>query len=104
MAVDSVDAPGRSLAEGTTSRRTTPDQPLAARGVGAPDPLRRLLGLSILAQAGLAVGLVLVTRQRFPELAPTVTTVVLGAIEVFEIAGPLSARVHATLIALLLRV
>lgn len=65
---------------------------VAARRVGAPEPMQQLLGLSILAQAGLAVGLVLVTRQRFPELAPTVTTVVLGAIVVFEIAGPLAAR------------
>jgi len=65
---------------------------LAARRVEAPAPVRRFLGLSILAQAGLAVGLVLVTRERFPELAPTVTTVVLGAIVVFEIAGPLAAR------------
>jgi Kef-type K+ transport system membrane component KefB len=65
---------------------------LAARGIHSADPVKRLLGLSILAQAGLAVGLVLVTRERFPELAPTVTTVVLGAIVVFEIAGPLSAR------------
>lgn len=65
---------------------------IAARRVEAPAPVRRLLGLSILAQAGLAVGLVLVTRERFPEIAPTVTTVVLGAVIVFEIAGPLSAR------------
>jgi Kef-type K+ transport system membrane component KefB len=65
---------------------------LAARRVETSEPVRRLLGLSILAQAGLAVGLVLVTRQRFPEFAPTVTTVVLGAVVVFEIAGPLSAR------------
>ena len=27
-----------------------------------------------------------------PEIAPTVTTVVLGAVVIFEIAGPLSAR------------
>jgi Kef-type K+ transport system membrane component KefB len=65
---------------------------LAARRVETSEPVRRLLGLSIFAQAGLAVGLVLVTRQRFPEFAPTVTTVVLGAVVVFEIAGPLSAR------------
>lgn len=58
-----------------------------------PDTVQRLLGFSILAQAGLAVGLVLVTRQRFPDIAPTVTAVVLGAVVVFEIAGPLSARV-----------
>lgn len=65
---------------------------IAARRVEAPRPMQRFLGLSILAQAGLAVGLVLVTRERFPEIAPTVTTVVLGAVVIFEIAGPLSAR------------
>jgi Kef-type K+ transport system membrane component KefB len=64
----------------------------AAARTHFPDPVQRLLGFSILAQAGLAVGLVLVTRQRFPDIAPTVTTVVLGAVVVFEIAGPLSAR------------
>lgn len=65
---------------------------LGARRAQYPLPFQRLLGLSLLAQAGLAVGLVLVTRQRFPEMASTVTTVVLGAVVVFEIAGPLSAR------------
>jgi Kef-type K+ transport system membrane component KefB len=64
----------------------------AARRTGFPAPVQRLLGISLLAQAGLAVGLVLVTRQRFPDIAPTVTTVVLGAVIVFEIAGPLAAR------------
>jgi hypothetical protein len=48
--------------------------------------------MSLFAQAGLAVGLVIVTRQRFPDIAPTVTTVVLGAVIVFEIAGPLAAK------------
>jgi hypothetical protein len=48
--------------------------------------------MSLFAQAGLAVGLVIVTRQRFPDIAPVVTTVVLGAVIVFEIVGPLSAR------------
>jgi Kef-type K+ transport system membrane component KefB len=64
----------------------------AARRLGAAPTVQRLLGFSIFAQAGLAVGLVLVTRDRFPEFAPTVTTVVLGAVVVFEVAGPLSAR------------
>jgi Kef-type K+ transport system membrane component KefB len=65
---------------------------LAARRVGFDPDVQRLLGFSILAQAGLAIGLVLVTRERFPELAPVVTTVVLGAVAVFELIGPISAR------------
>lgn len=66
---------------------------ISARRAGFDERVQKLLGFSILAQAGLAVGLVLVTRQRFPEIAPVVTTVVLGAVIVFEIAGPLSAKI-----------
>jgi Kef-type K+ transport system membrane component KefB len=65
---------------------------IGARFAAFPSTSQPLFGFSLLAQAGLAVGLVLVTRQRFPEIASTVTTVVLGAVVVFEIAGPLSAR------------
>jgi Kef-type K+ transport system membrane component KefB len=64
----------------------------AARRTGFPRTVQQLLGLSLLAQAGLAVGLVIITRQRFPDIAPTVTTVVLGGVIVFEIVGPLGAR------------
>jgi Kef-type K+ transport system membrane component KefB len=64
----------------------------AARRTGLHAAMQRLLGMSLLAQAGLAVGLVILTRQRFPDVAPTVSTVVLGAIVVFEIIGPLAAR------------
>jgi Kef-type K+ transport system membrane component KefB len=54
--------------------------------------VENLLGFSILAQAGLAIGLVLITREQFPALSSTVATVVLGAVAAFEIAGPISAR------------
>jgi Kef-type K+ transport system membrane component KefB len=69
---------------------------LGTRRAGFGRMFERLFGFSILAQAGLAVGLVLITRERFPDLAPTVTTVVLGAVIVFEITGPLSARIALT--------
>jgi len=65
---------------------------LGAQKGGFPAASQKLFGFSLLAQAGLAVGLVLVTRQRFPDVASTVATVVLGAVVVFEIAGPLSTR------------
>jgi Kef-type K+ transport system membrane component KefB len=64
----------------------------AARRTQFTENIQKLLGFSIFAQAGLAVGLVIVTRERFPQFAPTVTTVVLGAVVIFEVAGPLSAR------------
>lgn len=59
----------------------------------APEPVvRRYLGYAILSQAGLAVGLLLAINRRYPELAPVITTVVLGAVTVFELVGPISAR------------
>jgi Kef-type K+ transport system membrane component KefB len=59
----------------------------------APEPMvRRYLGYAILSQAGLAVGLLLAINRRYPELAPVITTVVLGAVTVFELIGPISAR------------
>jgi len=54
--------------------------------------VQHLLGFSIFAQAGLAVGLVLLIQRRFPDLAPTVAAIVLAGVVIFEIAGPLSAR------------
>lgn len=45
-------------------------------------------GLLLLPMAGLAIGLVLVTRGLFPEQAATVSAIVLGAVTVFETIGP----------------
>ncbi len=55
-------------------------------------PVQRWLGSSMLAQAGLAVGLSLTVSYRLPEIAPTVVTIVLSAVLVFEIIGPLAVR------------
>lgn len=63
----------------------------AARSGMRPD-LRQLLGISMFSQAGLAIGLVLVINDRFPALAPTVTTIVLASVAVFELMGPVLAR------------
>lgn len=54
--------------------------------------VRRNLGFAALSQAGLAIGLLLTVNRRFPELAPVVTTVVLAAVAVFELIGPIGAR------------
>jgi Kef-type K+ transport system membrane component KefB len=65
---------------------------LAARELGLPASVRRFLGLALQAQAGLAVGLTLAVNGRYPQYAPVVTTVVLAAVVVFEMAGPASTR------------
>jgi Kef-type K+ transport system membrane component KefB len=63
-----------------------------ARMAGLDHRLQNLLGFGLMAHAGLAVGLTLTISRRFPDYAPAVITVVLAAVAVYEVAGPISAR------------
>jgi len=65
---------------------------MVARRLPVEPVVRRYLGFAMLSQAGLAVGLMLAIDRRFPDLAPVITTVVLAAVTVFELVGPVSAR------------
>lgn len=65
---------------------------LGARRTTLPGQVKNLLGFGLMSQAGLAVGLALTITRRFPELAPSVVIVVLAAVAVNEMVGPLSAR------------
>lgn len=63
-----------------------------ARFLGFDPYQRRWIGLAILAQADLAIALSLEVARRFPEYAVTMSTVVLGAVCVFEVLGPIATR------------
>jgi Kef-type K+ transport system membrane component KefB len=65
---------------------------VGAHWLGLEPAVRRYLGLALMAQAGLAVGLVITTQRRFTDLAPAVTAIVLASVVVYEIVGPISAR------------
>src|SRR5579884_3097995 len=54
--------------------------------------LRRWLPASMFAQAGLAVGLSLTLSHRLPSLAPSVLTVILSSVMIFEVIGPILVR------------
>ncbi len=63
-----------------------------ARWLALPTTVQRYLGFGLMAQAGLAVGLTIAIDQRFETFAPLVSTVVLAAVAIFEMVGPISAR------------
>ncbi|NQW03452.1 MAG: cation:proton antiporter [Acidobacteria bacterium] len=65
---------------------------VAAKRLGLEQSVQRLLGFALMAQAGLAVGLTFAINDRFPAIAPVITTVVLGSVAVYEIFGPISTR------------
>ncbi len=63
-----------------------------ARVVEAPPVMRRWLGLALLPQAGVAIGMALIAAQRFPELAEVILSVVLASTMVFEVTAPVVTR------------
>jgi len=63
-----------------------------ARKAGLDAMTQKWIGFAILAQAGLAIGLVLIVNQKFPEAGSVVTTIVLASVAIFELIGPLAAR------------
>jgi hypothetical protein len=50
------------------------------------------MGMALLPQAGVALGMALVATQRFPELSAIILPVVVGATVVFEAVGPVLTR------------
>jgi Kef-type K+ transport system membrane component KefB len=65
---------------------------LGCRLMGAQSALRKWLGLALLPQAGVAIGMALMAAQRFPEAASIVLTVVVAATVILETIGPIVAR------------
>lgn len=59
---------------------------------GADPKVRRYMGLALLPQAGLAIGMALLAAQRFPDLQDVLLPVVLGSTVVFELVGPVLTR------------
>lgn len=58
----------------------------------APPPVLRYLGLGLVPQAGVAIGVTLLVQQSFPDMAAMVTTVILGSVVVYEIIGPFCTK------------
>ena len=67
---------------------------LAMRIAGATQRVRRNLGLALIPQAGLAIGLVILIRDdpAFASIATPFTAIVLTAVTINEIIGPIATR------------
>lgn len=59
----------------------------------APDTYKRWMGVALLPQAGVTVGMALVAGDRFPDLREVILTVTIGTTIVFEVLGPIATRV-----------
>lgn len=65
---------------------------IGVRGEALPPLVRKHLGYCLVSSSSLAVGLTIQIRSAFPEYAATVTGIVLAAVVIFEVIGPLLTR------------
>lgn len=66
---------------------------LGSKLVGASEAHRRWIGLALVPQAGVALGMALVAGNHLPQLKETLLALVIGTTVVFEIAGPVLTQV-----------
>jgi hypothetical protein len=65
---------------------------IGLRGQDVPDDVRRQLGYCLISSSSLAVGLTIQIRTAFSDYAATITGIVLAAVVIFEVIGPLLTR------------
>ncbi len=57
------------------------------------DPMiRRWMGLALMPQAGVAIGMALIAKEHFPNVGETIIPIVIGATVIFELTGPFLTR------------
>lgn len=69
---------------------------LGAKIVGSKDTIAKYLGMSLLAQGGVSIGLSMIVARELPAYASEIITVILFSVLVFEILGPILAKIAIT--------
>ncbi len=69
---------------------------LGAVCVKADSNIKKYLGLTLLPQAGVAIGMASLVAARFPTLGTQVNTIVLAGVLVFELIGPIITKIALT--------
>lgn len=65
---------------------------IGASRLGYPEVVRKYLGVSLVAHAGVAIGLALQLKSIFPEVADTISAIILGSVLINEVAGPMLTK------------
>jgi Kef-type K+ transport system membrane component KefB len=66
---------------------------VGARVSHSDKKVRRWMGLAMMPQAGLAIGMALLTANRFPDYQQTILSVVISTTVFFELVGPVLTRI-----------
>lgn len=66
---------------------------LGATMTHSASSIRHYLGIALLPQAGVALGVTMLAAREFPQIATLLTTLVLAGVFVYELIGPLCAKI-----------
>ena len=66
---------------------------LGAKFVNAEPTVQKYLGFTLLPQGGVSIGLSIIVRQQLPQYSVGITTVILFSVFVYEISGPIFAKI-----------
>ncbi|MGN9163826.1 cation:proton antiporter [Tissierellaceae bacterium HCP3S3_D8] len=66
---------------------------LGAKYVNCNEKVVKYLGMSLLTQGGISIGLSMIVSKELPQFSESIITVVLFSVLIFEIAGPIMAKI-----------
>lgn len=69
---------------------------LGAKAVKSEEKVIKYLGMSLLTQGGISIGLSMIVRKELPHLSDAIITVILFSVLVYEIVGPILAKIAIT--------
>lgn len=66
---------------------------IGAKGVKAEPTVQKYLGLALLPQGGISIGLSVLVRQHLPEYSTAIVTIIMFSVLVYEVSGPIFAKI-----------
>lgn len=62
----------------------------------SPKKVTKYLGLGLLPQGGISIGLSVLVRQELPQYAVAITTIIMFSVLIYEVSGPIFAKIAIT--------
>lgn len=69
---------------------------IGAKYVKAEEKVVKYLGMSLLTQGGISIGLSMIVREQLPQFSSSIITVILFSVLIYEIMGPILAKIAIT--------
>ncbi len=66
---------------------------LGAKLVKAEETVTKYLGLALLPQGGISIGLSVIVRQQLPQYAVAINTIIMFSVLIYEVSGPIFAKI-----------